>query len=200
MMLTCRFSSAGPTAANIFVPVATDAPPSVIGTRSDHPVPRLGVQSQNTPIETNKFYANFFLGSQTAGTWTHPYSVAWSKGGGATQSWGMTVQQLLASQRVFGPNATANPVEYFINPIGIQPIVLSALELGNSTVLTTSALTAFSANVNLLANSGAQPTITFPLVQGMGFVTGIFNGGTPILQSGVLFRSITRASTSPKVS
>ncbi|TVY89422.1 putative endo-1,3(4)-beta-glucanase [Lachnellula willkommii] len=189
---------AGPQSANIFVPVATDAPPSILGQRSDHPVPKLGIPAKTPPIGTNKFYANFFLGSQTAGTWTHPYSVAWSKGGGATQSWGMTVQQLLDSQKVFGPDASDNPVSYFINPIGIQPIVLSAVELGSSTVITNTALTAFSANVNLLATAGAAPTIMFPLVQGMGFVTGIFNGGTPILQSGVLFRSITKAAIAPK--
>ena len=112
----------------------------------------------------------------------------------------MTIQQLLDSQKTFGPDASSNPVEYFINPIGIQPIVLSAVELGSSTVITNTALTAFSANVNLLATADAAPTITFPLVQGMGFVTGIFNGGTPILQSGVLFRSITKAATAPKVS
>ncbi|TVY48463.1 putative endo-1,3(4)-beta-glucanase [Lachnellula occidentalis] len=189
---------AGPQSANIFVPVATDAPPSILGQRSDHPVPKLGIRAQTPPIGTNKFYANFFLGSQSAGTWTHPYSVAWSKGGGATKSWGMTIQQLLNSQKVFGPDASDSPVKYFINPIGIQPIVLSAAELGSSTVITNTALTAFSANVNLLAIAGAAPTITFPLVQGMGFVTGIFNGGTPILQSGVLFRSITKAAIAPK--
>ncbi|TVY36598.1 putative endo-1,3(4)-beta-glucanase [Lachnellula subtilissima] len=189
---------AGPQSANIFVPVATDTPPSILGQRSDHPVPKLGIPAQTPPIGTNKFYANFFLGSQTAGTWTHPYSVAWSKGAGATQSWGMTIQQLLDSQKVFGPDASDSPVKYFISPIGIQPIVLSAVELGSSTVITNTALTAFSANVNLLATAGAAPTIMFPLVQGMGFVTGIFNGGTPVLQSGVLFRSITKATIAPK--
>jgi endo-1,3(4)-beta-glucanase len=112
----------------------------------------------------------------------------------------MTIQQLEDNQKVFGPNSAANPVEYFINAIGIQPIVLSAVELGTSTVITNTDLTAFSANVNLLATAGAQPTITFPLVQGMGFVTGIFNGGTPVLQSGVLFRSISKSTTDPKVS
>jgi endo-1,3(4)-beta-glucanase len=188
----------GSTSNNIFQPVATDAPPSVIGSRSDHPVPRLGIQPQQAPISTNKFYANFFLGSQTAGTWTHPYSVTWSKGVGSSQSWGMSVQHIDADQRVYGPNATANPVEFFINPIGIQSLVLSALELGASTTLSMDTLTAFSVNVNLLPSLGAAPTITFPLVQGMGFVTGIYNGGTPVLQTGILFRSITRATSNPK--
>ena len=189
----------GGTSDNIFQPVATDAPPSVIGTRQDHPVPRLGIQPQHAPISTNKFYANFFLGSQTAGTWTHPYSVAWSKGGGSTQSWGMSISHIDADQRVYGPNSAATPVQYFINPIGIQSLVLSAVELGASTTLSMDTLTAFSASVNLLPSAGAAPVITFPLVQGMGFVTAIYNGGTPVIQTGIFFRSITKATLNPKL-
>lgn len=178
--------------------MATDAPPSVIGSRSDHPVARLGIQPQNSPIGTNKFYANFFLGSQTAASWTHPYSVAWSKGGGSSGSWGMSIQHIDEDQRVFGPDSTANPVQYFTNPIGVQSLVLSALELGTSTSISMDTITAFSANVNLLPSPGADPVITFPLVQGMGFITGIFSGGTPVIQTGVYFRSVTKVTKNPK--
>jgi endo-1,3(4)-beta-glucanase len=189
----------GPASENIFQnPVATDAPPSVIGSRPDHPVPRLGIQPQNSPISTNKFYANFFLGDQTAASWTHPYSVAWAKGGGSSGSWGMSIQHIDANQRVYGPDPSANPVEYFINPIGIQSIVLSATELGGSTTISMDTLTAFSINVNLLPSVGAAPAITFPLVQGMGFVTGVYNGVTPTIQSGVFFRSVTQSMTTQK--
>ncbi|KAH6724355.1 glycoside hydrolase family 81 protein [Leptodontidium sp. MPI-SDFR-AT-0119] len=188
----------GMTSQNIFQPVATDAPPSVIGRRTDHPVPRLGIQPQSAPIGTNKFYDNFFLGSQTAATWTHPYSIAWSRGNGAAKSWGMTITHIDNDQKAYGPDPAANPVRYFANPIGIQSLALSASELGESTTISMDSLTAFSANINLSPGAGAAPVITFPLVQGMGFVTGIYTGGTPILQSGVFFRSITRASTDPK--
>ncbi|RFU31666.1 hypothetical protein B7463_g4677, partial [Scytalidium lignicola] len=184
--------------SNIFQPVATDAPPSAISTRSDHPVPRLGVQPQNSPIGTNKFYANFFLGSQTSASWTHPYSVAWAKGSGASASWGLAVSHIDADQRVYGPQNSAGAVSYFINPVGIQSLVLSAAELGSSTVLTSDRVAAFSTNVNLAPSSGAPSTITFPLVQGMAFLTGIYNGSTPLLQTGVFFRSITKSSSSPK--
>jgi endo-1,3(4)-beta-glucanase len=110
----------------------------------------------------------------------------------------MTVTHLDSDQKVFGPDPAGNPVQYFINPVGIQSLVLSALELGGSTQLTIDSMTAFGANVNLLPTAGATPAITFPLVQGMGFITGIYSGGTPVLQSGVFFRSITKASTQPK--
>jgi endo-1,3(4)-beta-glucanase len=184
--------------SDIFQAVDTDAPPSIIGTRSDHPVARLGIQPQNSPLSTNKFYANFFLGSQTAPTWTHPYSLAWAKGGGSARSWGMSVSHIDANQRVFGPNPAANPASYFINPNGIQSLVLSAAELGSSTIISTDSLTASSINVNLIPSAGAAPAITFPLVQGMGFVTGLYNGATPVVQTGVFFRNISRSALSPK--
>ncbi|KAF4635855.1 hypothetical protein G7Y89_g2233 [Cudoniella acicularis] len=183
---------------NIFQPIDTNPPPGVIGTRPDHPVPRLGIKPQNSPLSTNKFYANFFLGSQTAASWTHPYSLTWAKGGGVTQSWGMVISHIDNNQKVYGPNSTANPVEYFLNPIGIQSLVLSALELGASTALSTDTLTAFSVNVNLSPSLGAPSIMTFPLVQGMGFVTADFGGVTPIIQSGVFFNSVTKSATQPK--
>ncbi len=184
--------------ANIFQPVDTDAPPPVIGIRSDHPVARLGIKPQSSPLSTNKFYANFFLGSQTAPTWTHPYSLAWAKGGGSAQSWGMSISHIDANQKVFGPDPAANPANYFINPNGIQSLVLSAAELGASTTISTDSLTASSINVNLLPSAGAAPAVTFPVVQGMGFVTGLYNGSTPIVQTGVFFRNITRSALSPR--
>lgn len=51
----------------------------------------------------------------------------------------------------------------------------------------------------VLPSAGERPAITFPLVQGMGFITGIYSGGTPILESGVFFRSITKATSNPKI-
>jgi endo-1,3(4)-beta-glucanase len=51
---------------------------------------------------------------------------------------------------------------------------------------------AFSVFVNLQHQLGAPPAITFPLLQGMGFVTGIYNNARPVIESGVGFRSITR--------
>ncbi|KAH8668109.1 glycoside hydrolase family 81 protein [Tricladium varicosporioides] len=186
-------------AENIFQPIDTAPPPEQIGTRSDHPVPRLNIMDQNSPISTNKFYSNFFLGSQTAPAWTHPYSLAWSKGEGNTKSWGMVITHLDDNQKVFGPDPAANPVQYFANPISIQSIVISALELGSSTVLTTNSLTASSVNVELHPNTGAPSALTFPLVQGMGFVTAGINMVTPIIQSGVFFRSVTKSTQQVKL-
>ncbi|KAL8841632.1 MAG: hypothetical protein Q9170_000846 [Blastenia crenularia] len=182
-----------------FQPVATSPPPGQIPSRGDHPAPRLNIAPQNSPFSTNKFYANFFLGSQGQGVWTHPYSLTWSKGLQNAQSWGMAISHIDADQRAFGPRNTAipgSPAQYYINPVAIQSIILSAIELGNSTVLTTDSLQAFSANANLLPQAGSSSKITFPLVQGMGFVTGIYTNLQVAIQSSVFFRSVSVAAAS----
>ena len=61
----------------------------------------------------------------------------------------------------------------------------------STTVMTTDTLTAFSTNVNLIPSGGSSPGITFPLVQGMGFVTAMYNGLTPFIESGISFQTIT---------
>lgn len=181
--------------SNIFQPIDTSAPPQSIGRRSDHPAPRTGIQQQTTPIGTNKFYANFFLGGQAAASWTHPYSVAWAKGSGASGSWGLAISHIDSNQRVFGPNKAWGAAEFFYSPVGLQSIVLSATSLGSTTRLVTNGLTAFAANVNLLPREGAAPAITFPLVQGMGFVTAIYKATTPAIQTGMFIRSMTAANS-----
>ena len=153
---------------------------------------------QPNPVSTNKFYANLFLGSQGQGVWTHPYSVTWSKGGGNARSWGLAVSHIDANQRAEGPHNTAlpgSPVQYFINPIGIQSIILSAIELGSSTALTTRFLEAFSVNAVLSPQPGSLSNLTFPLVQGMGFVTGVYNNLMPAIQSSVFFRSFNQTAS-----
>ena len=52
-------------------------------------------------------------------------------------------------------------------------------------------LKAFSANINLHTQAGAPAAITFPLVQGMGFVTGQYKNVRPVIQSSTLFRALT---------
>ena len=170
-----------------------DAPPPQIPTRGNHPVPKQGF-TQTAPVQTNKFYANLFLGNRSQGSWTHPYSVGWSKGGGNCASWGLFISQTSRSQVVYGPGF---PASYFINPVGIHSMIISAEELGNSTCMILDSLRAFSVNVNLAPMAGASPRITFPLTQGMGFVTAVYNVATPVLQSDVFFKTLTFGGAIP---
>ncbi|MCJ1381325.1 hypothetical protein MMC17_004435 [Xylographa soralifera] len=183
---------------DVFQAIDTRPPPREITTRSDHPAPRLGIAAQNNPISTNRFYANLFLGGQTQGVWTHPYSVSWSHGSGNARSWGMSISQIDDYQRAYGPQNPAipgSPVQYFINPLGIQSIILSATELGDSTVLTTDGLEASSVNANLQPQASSRSGIKFPLVQGMGFVTGIYTDLQPAIQSSVFFRNVAKSGS-----
>lgn len=109
----------------------------------------------------------------------------------------MVITHIDAEDRVFGPDA-ANPPSFFTHPLGLQSLVLSEVGLGASTVLTMDHLTEFAAHMNLSPSEGQTPSVTFPLVQGMGFVTAVYGGGTPVIHSGVLFRSVTRVNGNPK--
>lgn len=150
------------------------------------------------PISTNKFYANFFLGSQTNDTFTHPYSLAWGKGGGAAKSYGLTISHTEANKTAFGePNDSipGSPVKYYINPVGIQSMTLSAVELDDSTSMTVANPTAFSADAIIQPKSDSEQSITFPVTQGMGFVTGVYNNLQPAIESGVFFRDVKPADS-----
>ena len=110
----------------------------------------------------------------------------------------MAVSHIDADQKVYGPNRTnisGSPTSYYINPIGIQSIILSAAELGTATVLTSDSLQAFSATIHLQPQAGSSSSITFPLVQGMGFATGLYNNLQPAIESSIFFRSVEAAGS-----
>lgn len=188
------------TSSDIFAePISTAAAPANIQARDDHPVPRKGITPDGRPLHTNKFYSNFFLGNQSAPTYTFPYSVFWSAGQGPTGSHGLAVSHTDANQRVFGDQKPeSGAAGWFFNPVDIQSLILSAKGLGNGTGLTIDNMTAFSAMVRLRRYPNSEPAVSFPLVQGMGFVTAVYNGSLPVIQSGVLFRTVTRISRDPK--
>lgn len=171
---------------DIFAPMSFDPPPATMPTRNDHPQVPVGVD-QEGPLQTNKFYANFFANDQDNRTWTHPYSVWWPKNN-ATQGRGLSISHTDREDFIYGPG---NPVESFEDTFFRQSLSLSAKELSNGTVLTTDSLTAESVHINLSPSRSAQPLISFPLVQGMAFVTGIYNGASVLVQTQQEFSNIT---------
>ncbi|CAN6674358.1 glucan endo-1,3-beta-D-glucosidase 1 [Trichomonascus vanleenenianus] len=176
---------------SIFSAVDTSDPPSIFP-REDLRITIPGnVQGDNKPIETNKFYANMLLdGAQHLPVYTFPYSVWWSND---TNFPGMAVSYVTFSQRVYGPNPSANPVEYYINPVGLMDVVLSANEFTNGNM-------AFQvsdfgpASVNARISNGNNG-INFTLAQGMGLVTGEFDGVIPFLYSQLGFSNFTKVAT-----
>jgi endo-1,3(4)-beta-glucanase len=65
-----------------------------------------------------------------------------------------------------------------------KAMILSARELNESSVLTTDTHLPFSVNINLRDTSASrEPKITFPVVQGMSFVTAGYRDAMPTIQS-----------------
>ncbi|KAK3504144.1 glycosyl hydrolase family 81-domain-containing protein [Neurospora crassa] len=176
--------------------------PKSIPSQPNHPAPRKGIkQSQEggtTAIPTNKFHANFFLGSQSSSVWTHPYSLQWAKGQGSSGAWGLAVSHADASQRIFGeqdPNGSG-AARWFGSPVGRADVVLSeqGLEKGNATggvELMTQDVKEQSVRVQLVA--GGDVKLEAPVVQGMGMVTALYKQGTPVIKSGVGWKMVTKA-------
>lgn len=77
-------------------------------------------------------------------------------------------------------------------------MVISAKELGKETTVSMDSITAFSARVHLSKNATAVPAVSFPLVQGMPYLTAQFDGAVPLIQSGVYFRHVGRVTRNPK--
>ncbi|KAJ6273192.1 Utp14-domain-containing protein [Bipolaris maydis] len=161
------------TLNDIFTKIQEDDILPQIPIGRDHPVPRKG------------FYANTFLGKQNQPIWTHPYSLWWGKGlaqPGMVQTWGMCVSHIEETDLVFEPGEPANS---YVNPPHKQHIVLTAVELDARTTLTTDTHLPFSVNINLGSRSiPHEPKITFPVVQGMSFVTAGYRDATPMLHTG----------------
>lgn len=138
------------------------------------------------------------MGTQTNTSFVQPYSLAWSKGDGTLKSWGMGISHVPASMLAFGPKnhkIPGDPVSYYINPTGLQHLVFSASELGESTVLKTGQPKAFSANVVIKRSEGSAQQISFPVVQGMGYTTAIYNDLQPLIESGIFFRKVVNAGS-----
>ncbi|CAN9223088.1 unnamed protein product [Alternaria alternata] len=171
---------------NIFTPIQQDDILPQIPIGRHHPVPRTGVEDDDrTTMHTNSFYANAFLGQQNQPIWTHPYSIWWGKGTldvGMVQTWGMCISHIEEKDLVFEPG---DPAKGYINPLHKQHLVVSAVELDARTTLTTDTHLPFSVNINLKPHPEAQePKITFPVVQGMSFITAGYRGATPMIQTG----------------
>ena len=110
----------------------------------------------------------------------------------------MAISHIDANQRAFGPandKIPGSPVRYFINPIGIQSLILSAAELGPAAVLASENLDAFSAQAVLRPFARSANRVSFPLVQGMGFVTGVYTNLQLVIQSSVFFRNVVAAGS-----
>lgn len=91
--------------------------------------------------------------------------------------------------QVYGPDPNANPVQYYINPIGIKSFSFSAQEFNPHTAKVSLTPTESSVDVQILDDAGLRK-LEFPLVQGSGFITAVYTSVTPQFDSGVGFREV----------
>ncbi|CAK7201452.1 endo-1,3-beta glucanase [Sporothrix eucalyptigena] len=187
---------------DLFTPVQSTGWPATIKPRPDHPLKPVGIapdirsRQPNRPLQTNKFYNNLVLHNQDLPVYTLPYSVSWTNGRGPTNCWGLTVSYATPDQRTFGPttgpcNHASHPASYFYSPPIQQSLVLDAAELNHQTALTVENPTDMSVMVSLRPGGPrAAPAVQFPLVQGQGFVTGLYTGARPILRSAQAILSV----------
>lgn len=168
--------SNGGYSGDLFEAISTDEPPSVFA-REELPLSiPAGVTNEGVPYETNKFFANLFLGDQTDMIWSYPYGMFWKK----NEYYGLAVQHTTKSDRVFGSTDTNNPGvdSYYFNPILNGEIIFSATTLSSSSnVMSVSNMESMSALIKLSENGDATVNyVEFPVVQGMGFVTAVYHG------------------------
>lgn len=69
----------------------------------------VGIANFSKPIQTNKFYANLFLGNQEQSAFPFPFSVRWLKGGNSNiGAFGLGISHVVKDDITFGPG---NPAE-----------------------------------------------------------------------------------------
>lgn len=188
-------SSSAEAEFDLFSAIATDAPPSIFS-RQALPLEILdGVSNDGKPFETNKFYANLFLGTQEDPVWTYPYGMF-----KYTDSYyGLAISHTTASQYVFGNYDSKGVAEYYFNPTNLASVIFSAQGFTNDTFsMDISEMEAMSVLVTLFNknNSPASNFIDLQLVQGMGFVTATYNGQlNPLLNSNIGFSKLVKETS-----
>lgn len=103
---------------NIFTRIQEDNILPQIPIGRHHPVPRTGVEDDDKrTMNTNKFYANVFLGKQNRPVWTQPYAVWWGKGRDEPEmakTVGICVSHAEESDIVYGEG---DPAKAFPSPL-----------------------------------------------------------------------------------
>lgn len=174
---------------DLFDSIDTNEPPSVFA-RQANPLDLVsGVDNNGSPYETNKFYTNLMVGTQNSPAFAYPYTM-WKYQSG---HYGFAVQHTTKSQYAFGNYDSAGNAQYLVNPLYIASLIFSADSFSSSSFsMEVSDMTVSSAKVNL-NNGDSSSYIEIPLVQGMGFSTGIYHGAlTPVINSGVGISSLVQ--------
>lgn len=176
---------------DIFDDSIADGEPPVIFKRTKHRVVPQGCAcgDEDDAIHTNNFYNNLTLEDQTFPVWTLPYSLWFSKDLG--QDVGLAFNHTEASQRVYGPEADADPAQFYFNPPKIKSLVISGEGFRDyRTSVTLEGHNKLSVVAKVVWEEDKY--ISVPLAHGMGFVTATYNNIKPVIASQVGIQEFSR--------
>ncbi|KOG97216.1 endo-1,3(4)-beta-glucanase DI49_4799 [Saccharomyces eubayanus] len=192
-IITTTKNPATTTIVNLFNAVSTNEPPTVFE-RAANPMSLADGVSNSGPIQTNKFYTNLIVGSQESAAFVYPYSL-WKYT--SSNNYGFAVQHTTVDQYTFGNYDSSGNSEYLINPLGIAQVVLSASDFDSSMTMEVDEMTFSSTRVLLSESNDSSNYLEIPLVQGMGFATGIYHGSlTAKIGSSIGFNTFVSESSS----
>ncbi|ODQ82114.1 glycoside hydrolase family 81 protein [Babjeviella inositovora NRRL Y-12698] len=175
------------------LPISTAAPPAMFH-RQNHAVTPQGC-SIGAPIQTNNFSNNLTLDDQLCPVWTQPYSLWYAQD--PDLDVGLAFNHTTAQQRVFGPDSAANPVQFYFNPPRIKSFVLSGEGFQGNVALRLENHHKMSVMVKIVLGNDENKSLLAPLVQGMGFITAIYNNIVPVVVSPVGVASFTEQVAPP---
>ncbi|WBW73645.1 cell wall and ascospore endo-1,3-beta-glucanase Eng2 [Schizosaccharomyces osmophilus] len=178
---------------SVLSPIATGAPSSTFP-QIDHPLQPKGISVSDKPIQTNKYYGNFFLEDQKFPNFSQPYSLTWRNKDDNFS--GMGISQTDADQYTYGPDASKDPVEFYINPAGLFSIIVSADEFSSGNTLSATDSRHFSVQVTLEPSESNSGSITFPIVTGSAFISSIYKNLTPVFNSTISVKSLEKSDFS----
>ncbi|KAK6454116.1 endo-1,3-beta glucanase [Scheffersomyces xylosifermentans] len=178
-------------------PIAEGEPPAVFKRVQHNQKPQgCSYGDDDEAIHTNNFYNNLTLDDQTFPVWTLPYSLWLTKD--PDQDAGLAFNHTEAAQRVFGPDAGANPAQFYFNPPKIKSFVISGEGIKNNVSLTLKDHNKLSVIATLA--SANDKFISIPLAHGMGFITATYNNIKPIIASQVGFQEFTKVGNVGNIS
>lgn len=192
-ILTTTTNPSTTTIVNLFNAVSTDEPPIVFN-RAPNPMSLADGVSNSGPIQTNKFYTNLIVGTQQSAAFVYPYSL-WKYT--SSVNYGFAVQHTTSDQYAFGNYDSSGASEYLINPLGIAQVVLSASGFDSGMTMEVDKMTLSSTRVVLSESNDASNYLEIPLVQGMGFASGIYHGSLSAkVGSSIGFNTLVSESSS----
>ena len=180
------------TLIDLFQPIETSEPPSVFGRHSNPMELASGVNNYDSPYETNKFYTNLIVGDQSSASFVYPYSLWKYTANGVN---GFAVSHTTKDQYSFGSYDSEGNSRYLVNPLGIASLIFSADSFDSTFDLYVGNMKASSCDVTINDGS-ANNVLQVPLVQGMGFATGIYYGSLkPVIKTSAAFLSLEQQTS-----